>query len=337
MAKSWADMSKEERSKYDSKKAYNKSTGQGKHAETESSSSSSSTHTNSSGGTYTGPMTSAMQSSLDKKEAEKQQEAARIEAKEKASSYLANHENAGKGGTRDAGFDAILKEGGLTNHQYQQMVNADKKIQYDAAQEFREESNAAYNQSRKDIQAVKAEHGPKGIYDRQSAASNYDKNPLEFVDNPTESATDRDNDAVRRALEESGFDYNHFEIQRHKNAGKYQANSDYLYDAYGGGREGYQNWYDNYSIYGGDNGQNTSDYWSDYTSDGRKKKDTDYEYSTGNFQGSKDIMDLDKVLEIGRNQQDAIKNYQTSSDYMSKYGQYDWAKDYNEKYGQGAN
>ena len=30
MAKSWADMSKEERSKYDSKKAYNRSTGQGK-------------------------------------------------------------------------------------------------------------------------------------------------------------------------------------------------------------------------------------------------------------------------------------------------------------------
>ena len=36
-----------------------------------------------------------------------------------ADSYLASHPNRGKGGIKDAEYDRILKEGGLTNHTYQ--------------------------------------------------------------------------------------------------------------------------------------------------------------------------------------------------------------------------
>jgi len=47
-------------------------------------------------------------------------------------------------------------------------------------------------------------------------------------------------------------------------------------------------------------------------------------------------MDFDQVMETGQRQQDAMKNFQTSDEYMSKYGKYDWAQDYNKKYGRGA-
>ena len=91
---------------------------------------------------------------------------------------------------------------------------------------------------------------------------------------------------------------------RHRNGGAdVSKTNSYLYDAYGG----YQNWYDNHSLF------------------------------NDNFTGSKDLMDFDEVMEIGQRQQDELKNYKTSDEYMSKYGQYDWAKDFNEKYGQGAN
>ena len=110
---------------------------------------------------------------------------------------------------------------------------------------------------------------------------------------------------LAKELYDSGYDYSHNEMVRHRNGGAdLSKTNSYLYDAYGG----YQNWYDNHSL-----------------------------YSEGGFTGSKDLMDFDKVMEVGQQQQDAIKNYQTSDEYMSKYGQYDWAKDFNEKYGQGAN
>jgi len=335
MAKSWADMSKEERDATGkSKKEYNRSTGQSvipKYAEknaeplpvgdsttisggsksssssSKSNSSSSSTHTNSSGGEYTGPMTSAMQSRLDQKETEKEQEAARIEAKEKASSYLANHENAGKGGTRDAGFDAILKEGGLNNHQYQQMVNADKKTQYEANQKFRKESAEAYGQSRLDLQAEKAKHGPQNVYGRQSARDTHERsmsrgNPMVTGPQAAESANMSAANELAQNLYDTGYDYSHREMVRHRNGGAENKSMPGLYDEYGG----YQNWYDNHSLF------------------------------SGNFTGSKDLMDFNQVMETGQRQQDAMKNFQTSDEYMSKYGKYDWAQDYNEKYGRGA-
>ena len=304
MAKSWADMSKEERDATGkTKKEYNASTGQGKHEETESSSSS--THTNSSGGTYTGPMTSAMQSRLDQKEAEKEQEAARVEAKEKASSYLANHENAGKGSTRDAEFDAILKEGGLNNQQYQQMVNADKKSQYDTNQKLRKESAEAYGQSRLDIQAEKAKYGPQNVYGRQSARDTHERS----MNSSTQSgsmkvrgpAADLNSKMIERneiadQLYDTGYDYSHREMIRHRNDGAENKSMPGLYDEYGG----YQNWYDNHSLF------------------------------SGNFTGSKDLMDFNEVMKTGRNQQNAIKDYQSGDEFQKKYGKYDWAQ--NSKY-----
>ena len=68
----------------------------------------------------------------DKKEENKQN------AKERATSHL------NKGGSRDAEFDSILKEGGLNNHTYQQAVNADRKKRYDNNKETREKNAYAY-------------------------------------------------------------------------------------------------------------------------------------------------------------------------------------------------
>ena len=100
---------------------------------------------------------------------------AQLKAKEKAAEYLRNHPNKGKGGTRDAGFEKILKEGGLNNGTYQKMVNADKKQQYEQAKVDRKQSAEAYNQSRRDIQAVKAKEGPRDVISRQSARATHEK------------------------------------------------------------------------------------------------------------------------------------------------------------------
>ena len=256
---------------------------------------------------------------------------AQLEAKEKAAEYLRNHPNRGKGGTKDAGYEAILKEGGLNNTTFQKMQGADKKQQYEQQKVERKESAKAYGQSRKDIQAVKAKHGPKGVYGRQSALENQSANNVgaKYQDKgESMTAKERDNAALVRTLQNSGYDYSHAELQRSKGQGAYQAQNDYLYDAYGGGKEGWKNWRENHSIYGGENAHNYDDFWNNSETGNVSGSFT---YNTGNFKGSQDIMDLDKVLDIGRSQQDAIKNYQTSEDYMSKYGKYDWAQDYANK------
>ena len=109
---------------------------------------------------------------------------------------------------------------------------------------------------------------------------------------------------IADALYDTGYDYSHREMVRHRNKGAENKTMPGLYDEYGG----YDNWYNNHSLYG-----------------------------EGGFTGSKDLMDFDQVMETGQRQQDAMKNFQTSDEYMSKYGKYDWAQNYNEKYGQGAN
>ena len=227
----------------------------------------------------------------------KESEAAKVQAKEKASAYLRDHSNAGKGSVKDAGYDAILKEGGLTNHEYQQMIKADNKVTYEQKQIEKDKENEAYRQSRIDIQNHKAQFGPKNVYGMQSARDTHERsmsrgNPMVTGPQAQISADMIAANELAKNLYDSGYDYSHNEMVRHRNAGsdKSKTNS-YLYDAYGG----YQNWYDNHSLF------------------------------SGNFTGSKDLMEFNKVMEIGQQQQAAIQNYKTSDEYKNKYGKYDWA------------
>ena len=233
----------------------------------------------------------------------KESEAAKVQAKEKASAYLKS------GNSRDAEYDEILKEGGLNNHTYQQMTRADQKVAREQKEKEYEKSHYAYKDANAEIQAIKLEYGPKNIYGRQSARDTHERSMARGNPKVTGPAGNEDpylisQNEIAKQLYDSGYDYSHQEMARHANGGSDKsAMNSYLYDEYGG----YDNWYNNHSLY------------------------------SGNFTGSKDLMDFDKVMEVGQQQQDAMRNYQTSDEYMSKYGQYDWAKDYNEKYGEGAN
>ncbi len=329
MAKSWDNMSKEEReASGQTKKEYNRSTGQStipkynsEPTPTPTATPTPTPTTSTKDGEVEAPSwyknsdsstPSTMQKGLTKEQWEsknapiqqkKESEAAKVQAKEKASAYLKS------GGSRDAEYDAILKEGGLNNHTYQQMTRADQKAAYEQTQIDRDKEREAYNQSRLDLQAHKAQFGPKNVYGRQSARDTHERSMARGNPKVTGPAGNEDpylisQNEIAQQLYDSGYDYSHQEMARHANGGSDKsAMNSYLYDEYGG----YDNWYNNHSLY------------------------------SGNFTGSKDLMDFDKVMEIGQQQQDALKNYQTSDEYMSKYGQYDWAKDFNEKYGQGAN
>lgn len=250
---------------------------------------------------------------------------AQLEAKEKAAEYLRNHPNKGKGGTKDAGYEAILKEGGLNNTTFQKMQGADKKQQYEEQKVERKESAKAYAQSRKDIQAAGAKEGKANIYSYQKAndneAAGYKAGKYNDVEGADENTRERN--ALIRTFQESGYDYNYADIQRHQNQGKENKSMPGLYDEYGG----YDNWYNNHSIYSGENA------YDKYTFEGkggsaRRDVGPGYTYDLGNFKGSQDVMNLDTVLEQGNARQDAMQNYQTSDKYMEKYGKYDWAQDY---------
>ena len=250
---------------------------------------------------------------------------AQLEAKEKAAEYLRNHPNRGKGGTKDAGYEAILKEGGLNNTTFQKMQSADKNQQYEQQKVERKESAKAYGQSRKDIQAVKAKHGPKGVYGKQSALQNQsvDNVGARFQDKGEDmGAKDRDHAALIRTFQNSGYDYSHDEVQRSKGNGAYQAQNSHIYDQYGGGKKGWKNWRDNHSIFSGENAHDREQF---YNNPDTAAVSGSFTYNLGNFKGSQDIMNLDKVLEVGRNQQAAIQNYKTSNEFKNKYSKYDWA------------
>ena len=186
----------------------------------------------------------------------------------------------------------------------------------------REKSNDAYRQSRLDIQAEKLKHGPAGVYGMQSALENQsvDKVGAKFSHSPYLDDRTAFNNALVRTFQASGYDYNHDEVSRSKNQGQYNPMMDHLYEQYGGGREGHKNWYDNYSIYGGENGHDNEAF------EAAHRNLNNYTFDLGNFTGSKDIMEFDKVMEIGRNQQNAMKDYQNSNEFLNKYGKYDWAQ-----------
>lgn len=216
-----------------------------------------------------------------------------LAAKEKASAYLRDHPNAGKGSVRDAGYDAILKEGGLNNHTYQKMINEDKKAAYDQKQIDREKENEAYRQSRIDIQKA----APKSKVNNQSARTAHQRNLDKEKPMVTGPAAQDDPKMIEKnetaqQLYDTGYDYSYNEMIRHRNDGAENKTMPGLYDSYGG----YQNWYDNHSLY------------------------------SGNFTGSNDIVSQDVAMDRQRERQTFIRDYQLGDDYQKKYGQYSWAQ-----------
>lgn len=322
--KKWSAMSEAEREKAGSKSAHKaaKEKVQGR-------SNSNQSQTETTEPVQSAPQKTQVLSDGDRKtlarmEARKAAEANKVTAKNKASEYLKNHPNAGRGGTRDAGFEKILKEGGLNNGTYQKMVNADKKVQYDQAQTQRKKAGEAYRQSRIDLQQSKDAVGRRGVYEYQSAKDLHNKNADQYKHTSDLSAREADRRAIIRTLQNSDYDYNHADVLRHMNDGKENKMFTGLYDDYGG----YQNWYDNHSIYGGENAHSKEKFFSEQM----PVEDVgNYTYNLGNFTGSRDIMDRDEVMRQGAARQQAGKDFFNSNEFMEKYGNYDFAqqnKDY---------
>jgi len=248
----------------------------------------------------------------------KESEAKQVQAKEKASAYLKD------GGSRDDKYNSILKEGGLNNTSYQKMVGADKKQKFDQQKKDRKESAQAYAQSRKDIQAAGAKAGKANIYSYQKAndneAAGFKAGKYNDIA-PGEDDNMRERNALIRTFQESGYDYNYADIQRHQNQGKENKTIPGLYDKYGG----YDNWYNNHSIYSGENAYDKYSFEGGDGTTARRDVGPSYTYDLGNFRGSQDVMGLDTVLEQGKARQDAMQNYQTSNEFKNKYSKYDWA------------
>ena len=338
MAKSWAEMSKEERSKYSSKKAYNKQHGLGKHKPAENN---------------TTP----------------EQTSNRSEAKDRAN----NHKNLPEMVKHEASGKMIRNPGILTKHEQaqvdkrkaqaarsnnynnlaQRMGQADAqrktgngqfKDEYGAAlknmskderrsfnqtrqqaqKNYRQETNDAYRQSRIDLQKQKDAVGRRGVYEYQSAKDLHKKNIDKYSYTGEENEREAHKKALIRTFQNSGYDYNHADVLRHMNDGKENKMFTGLYDDYGG----YDNWYKNHSIYSGENAFDKEKFFGSQT---HTQDIGNYTYDLGNFTGSKDIMDRGEVLKQGNARQQAGKDFYNSNSFMEKYGKYDFAqqnKDY---------
>ena len=181
----------------------------------------------------------------------------------------------------------------------------------------------AYRQSRVDLQLHKDAVGRRGVYEYQSARDlQNSKGPIYYDDTGDLTDTQKERNALIRTFRDSGYDYNHADVLRHMKGGKENKMFTGLYDDYGG----YQNWYDNHSIYSGENAQQAGHVHDASLRLEGDNFDADYNLNLGNWTGSKDIMDRDEVLRQGNARQEAGKNYYNSDSFKQKYGQYDWAQ-----------
>ena len=326
MAKSWAEMSKEER-KGKNKKDYMRSTGQGVQGERAAAKEKAQARQeeqsqqkkpdvpemvkhHASGKMIRNPalLNKHEQAAVDKRNAEKQQAnqynnlAKRMGEMDAQRRHMSDDEYKESQGQFKDEFSAANKN--MSSEQRRSF----NQLRQQTTKNARQVEVDAYKQSIAEVQAEKAKYGPTNVYGRQSARNTHEGSMAKGnskVTGPRDQASEsmRERNRIADELYDSGYDYSHNEMLRHYGGGKENKSMPGLYDEYGG----YQNWYDNHSLY------------------------------SGNFSGSKDLMDFDKVMETGQKQQDAMKNLQTSDDYMSKYGKYKWAKDYNNRYGQGSN
>ena len=217
-----------------------------------------------------------------------------------ADAYLANHPMKGKGSTKDAEYDRILKEGGLNNHTYQQIKKEQGKQQYEANKEAKFDLIQAQQEAKYEVNQAGGESLQKYGSAYDAFASNKESGDF-YMTNPTNDgyegygadANNQANETVASKLMQSGNDFSWADYGMHKNGGA--QNSHYNYDAYGG----YDNWYNNHSA-----------------------------YSEGGWKGSQNVMDSAAIAGGTQQRTDTRNQYQLSDEYMKKYGQYDWAQNY---------
>lgn len=176
--------------------------------------------------TYTAEVTGASLNNLKLKQEKEAREKAKVEAKEKASAYLANHSNAGKGGTKDAGFQKILKEGGLSNHEFNNMGQAENKAKYEQAQDEREKETRLKQQYHTDRQnATTQDFGQ--IHDYSAYLQRrHDQYGQYFADNKKNETAER--------LMSTGLKFGSGDFNRELGYSSTHSNIKALYHKYGG-------------------------------------------------------------------------------------------------------
>tara|TARA_R110002020_G_scaffold214549_2_gene421619 strand:+ start:562 stop:1320 length:759 start_codon:yes stop_codon:yes gene_type:complete len=218
---------------------------------------------------------------------------AALEAKERATEYLRNHPNKGKGSIKDAGYDAILKEGGLNNHTYQQMVKEDQKKAYEQKQLDRGAENEAYRQSREDMKAFRESSTPNpGRNVDRSTFYQYQKE-----NNKLEGGEAHQN-AVNQLLE-TGQKFTNLDVEREMGT-ESSRDQEKLYKSYGG----IENYMENHSIGSGN--------WQSQTP-------------------QNEITTMKEADDQQRQYFAERSSFYNDGDWLGKYGQYDWAKDQQQK------
>ena len=348
MAKSWAEMSKEER-KGKNKKDYMRSTGQGVQGERAAAK-------------------EKAQARQEKQSAPPQQQQQQQQPAQPNVPEMVKHEASGKmirnpallnkheqaavddrkaAQQKAANYDDLAKRMGQADAKRRYMqpgemqqsqgqfkeefsgamknMNQDERRAFNqarqkATKDYRQEENQAYQASRAEMQQQMDQVGRAGVYEYQSAKDIQNRDAMEFSNLNAEGKEHKeDRYALIRTFQNSGYDYNHADVLRHMDGGAERHDFKGLYDDYGG----YENWYNNHSIYSGENAQVGKG--KQYAKAGTEGEM--YTYKLGNFTGSKDIMDFGEVMKQGRARQQANKDYINSDLFNDKYGQYDWAKD----------
>ena len=228
MAKSWADMSKEERKATGkSKQEYNKATGQGRHAEEKK---------------------PADTTTVNAKEVEKSSASDRHrQAMAKAQSYK-DQKNEGykkideyiQGGGQRSGKDYqnFLNQNNIKDSGYQDYANANRKAKYDANQQARKQEAAAYQQFNQDRAAFRKQSGTTGQrkVDQRAHYEHLQKTKGGYGGSQVHQ------NAVA-ALMGTGQKFSNLDVQREMGSSS-TYNMKGLYKAYGG----YENYKENHSV-----------------------------------------------------------------------------------------
>ena len=334
MAKSWADMSKDERSKYEGKKAYNKQHGLERYAEggvlehksdtyvppspansnannqnnsgsssssnSTSSSTSNSSSSSSSSSAATPHQTQNRQQAVEKAQnyqtssstASKSKEQQQHETFMRAQSYLDNHPNKGRGSVRDAGYEQILREGGLSNHQFQEWTNANRKEQYDQNQYYKKHGFPMSDEKKAFIEAQK--NAGVGNVPAQFTVNQQSYYQDQFNKTGRYHQNEARNNAIK-GLMGTGLKFSTLDIERELGAGS---------------NHGFK------GLYGNKNGM-----------EGFQDYQTNHSVASGNFGTFTDQSKYVEKQDVIDQRNSAIKtNYDFYNDELinNQFGQYDW-------------
>jgi len=193
------------------------------------------------------------------------------------------------GGTRDKEYDDILKAGGTNNNDYQKFQQANQKAAYEQKQLDRDAENEAYRQSREDMKAFR--ESSTGSPVRNVDRSSYYQHKKETGGVGGGQAHQN---AVNQLLE-TGQKFTNLDVQREMGTASTN-NLNGLYKPYGG----MDNYMENHSI------------------------------GSGNWQSHTPQNEITTMKEADDQQRQYFaekSSFYNDSDWLGKYGQYDWARD----------